>query len=142
MRIPGLHIEHSTLLTSLCWLALACGPSQALGEDLYQLYQKALTHDMKFAAVQAQQLATAEKEPQSRADLLPDLSVTGGAAWVDAEDSSYYNRNRNNTNAYAVVLTQPLLRWQSVIAHDQSRDRSTDAGDAVDDRQPDHDHRD
>lgn len=121
MRIPGLHIEHTTLLTSLCWLALACGPSQALGEDLYQLYQKALTHDMKFAAVQAQQLATAEKEPQSRADLLPDLSVTGGAAWVDAEDSSYYNRNRNNTNAYAVVLTQPLLRWQSVIAHDQSK---------------------
>lgn len=121
MRIPGLHLDPITLLTFLCGLSLACCPTNAAAEDLYQLYQKALTHDMKFAAAQAQQLATAEKEPQSRANLLPDLSVTGGAAWVDAEDSSDYHRNRNNTNAYAVVLTQPLLRWQSVVAHDQSK---------------------
>lgn len=121
MRIPGLHLEITTLLKPLYWLALACGATQVSADDLYHLYQKALTHDMRFAAAQAQQLATAEKEPQSRANLLPDLSVTGGAAWVDAEDSSDYHRNRNNTNAYAVVLTQPLLRWQNVIAHDQSK---------------------
>ena len=121
MRIPGLHLEITTLLKPLYWLALACGSTQVSADDLYHLYQKALTHDMRFAAAQAQQLATAEKEPQSRANLLPDLSVTGGAAWVDAEDSSDYHRNRNNTNAYAVVLTQPLLRWQNVIAHDQSK---------------------
>ena len=121
MRIPGLHLKHLTLLTCLGGLALACCPTSVSAEDLYQLYQKALSHDMKFAAAQAQQLATAEKEPQSRANLLPDLSVTGGAAWVDAEDSNDYHRNRNNTNAYAVVLTQPLLRWQNVIAHDQSK---------------------
>ncbi|MBT2370462.1 TolC family outer membrane protein [Pseudomonas fluorescens] len=121
MRIPGLHLKPNSLLTPVCWLALACCPAQASAEDLYQLYQKALAHDMKFAAAQAQQLATAEKEPQSRANLLPNLSITGGAAWVDAEDSSDYHRNRNNTNAYAVVLTQPLLRWQNVIAHDQSK---------------------
>ena len=107
MRIPGLHLAPLPLLTFLCGLTLTCCPTNASAEDLYQLYQKALTHDMKFAAVQAQQLATAEKEPQSRANLLPDLSFTGGAAWVDAEDSSDYHRNRNNTNAYAVVLTQP-----------------------------------
>ena len=95
MRIPGLHLDPITLLTFLWGLSLACCPANAAAEDLYQLYQKALTHDMKFAAAQAQQLATAEKEPQSRANLLPDLSVTGGAAWVDAEDSSDYHRNRN-----------------------------------------------
>ena len=121
MRIPGLHLNTTPLLMPLYWLALACAPTQVSADDLYHLYQKALTHDMQFAAAQAQQLATAEKEPQSRANLLPDLSVTGGAAWVDAEDSSDYHRNRNNTNAYAVVLTQPLLRWQNVIAHDQSK---------------------
>lgn len=121
MRIPGLYPERFPPLAGIVCLALASLSPAAAGDDLYTLYQQALSHDMKFAAVQVQAAVSTERQLQRRADLLPSLSATGGAAWVDREESSYYRHNRDNTNAYAVVLTQPLLRWQNVVAHDQSK---------------------
>ncbi len=121
MRIPRLYPDFSSSLVLLGGLTLSLVWSPASGSDLYALYQRALTHDMALAAVQAQTAATAEQQVQRRADLLPSLSATGGAAWVDAQESDHYRRNRDHSSAYAVVLTQPLLRWQNVIAHDQSK---------------------
>lgn len=120
MRIPRLYPDLPSI-GLLGGLTLFLVSPSASGSDLYALYQRALTHDMTFAAVQAQAAAVAERQVQRRADLLPSLSATGGAAWVDAQESDHYRRNRDHSNAYAVVLTQPLLRWQNVIAHDQSK---------------------
>ncbi|CAI8859539.1 MULTISPECIES: TolC family outer membrane protein [Pseudomonas] len=111
----------SRIRASLIALLLLASSQQARADDLYQLYQKALAHDMKYAAAIEQQRASNEKEPQGRALLLPNLSLEGGAAWVDRDDSGASTRNRDNSNAYALVLIQPLLRWQNVIGHDQSK---------------------
>lgn len=121
MPIFRINPGRATSLALFACLAWALDAPPVLGDDLYALYEQALTHDRKFAAVQAQATATAEHQVQRRADLLPSLSATGGAAWIDAQEHDDYRRNSNHSNAYAVVLTQPLLRWQNVIAHDQSK---------------------
>ncbi|HKS13845.1 MAG TPA: TolC family outer membrane protein [Pseudomonas sp.] len=105
---------------ALLALALLCAPA-AQASDLYQAYQQALDHDMAYAAAQQRQLAAAEKPPQGLATLLPHLSLESGAAWVDREHSGAARRNRDNSNAYALVLIQPLLRWQNVIGHAQGK---------------------
>ncbi|WP_043203047.1 TolC family outer membrane protein [Pseudomonas putida] len=109
---------------ALLVLTLFCAsPVQAL--DLYQSYQQALGHDMAYSAAQQRQLAAAQKAPQGLATLLPHLSLESGAAWVDREHSGAASRNRDNSNAYALVLIQPLLRWQNVIGHEQGKALAT-----------------
>lgn len=109
---------------ALLVLTLVCA-SPAQARDLYQAYQQALGHDMAYAAAEQRQLAAAQKAEQGLATLLPHLSFESGAAWVDREHSGALRRNRDNTNAYALVLIQPLLRWQNVIGHEQGKAQAT-----------------
>ncbi|MDF9619324.1 TolC family outer membrane protein [Pseudomonas entomophila] len=110
-------------VATLALLALCSNPGQA--SDLYQTYLKAVDHDMAYAAAQQRQQAAAEKAPQGLATLLPHLSLEGGAAWVDREHSGGAQRDKDNSNAYALVLVQPLLRWQNVIDHAQGKAQAT-----------------
>lgn len=114
-----------SLLALLSLLVLGTGHSQA--EDLYQSYQWALQHDMAYAAAQQRRLAAAEPERQARAALLPHLSLEAGGGWVEHRHSDTIRRNRNDSNAYALVLVQPLLRWQNLIALDQGKTRDSAA---------------
>lgn len=109
---PSLHCAAALAL-------LACCVSQASAASLYDYFTQAQASNAGFAAAQAQARASDEAEPQSRARLLPNLSIVAGTGWVDHRDEGPVQHDRNNANAYAVVLTQPLLRWQDVISHDQ-----------------------
>lgn len=108
------------LLHCVVALSLLAGCVHAVSaSSLYDYFTQAEAQDAGFAAVQARTRASQELEPQSRAKLLPNISVVAGAGWIDHRDEGPVEHDRNNASAYAVVLTQPLFRWQEVIAHEQ-----------------------
>ena len=52
----------------------------AHGEDLLQVYELALTNDAQLRAAQATKNSTLEVKPQARAQLLPNIGLSGNAA--------------------------------------------------------------
>jgi outer membrane protein len=97
--------------------------------DLLQVYRAALAYDAQYAAARATAEAGREKQPQALAGLLPTVAATGNTFGNDASfdtrlsgnPRSVSTRNRFNSNAYNVNLTQPLFRWQNFVQYDQSR---------------------
>jgi len=115
-------LRRSSLILFLVGTALS-----ALAADLVQVYREALSYDAQYAAARAAAEAGREKQPQALAGLLPTLSASGNTYWNDtsydvkaAVDTAHY-RNRYNSNAYSVSLTQPLFRWQNWVQYDQSK---------------------
>ena len=100
-------------------------PSSAA--DLVQVYREALAYDAQYAAARASAEAGREKQPQALAGLLPTIGVTGNTFWNDSSFDSNVGaadprvRNKYNSNAYSVNLTQPLFRWQNLVQYDQSK---------------------
>jgi outer membrane protein len=95
-----------------------------LAADLIQVYREALVNDAQYAAARAAAEAGREKLPQGVAGLLPKIDATANTVW----NENKYRLNSNpkierdyNTNAYNVVLTQPLFRWQNFVQYGQSK---------------------
>jgi outer membrane protein len=103
----------------LCLLALGSA-EMAVADDLLGLYREALATDAKFAAAQAQYQATEQRVGQSRAALLPAITLSGNTASIN-RDSNTFNRQDYTSNSFSVNLTQPLFRWENKVAHDQSQ---------------------
>lgn len=112
--------------SSLLLLAL-CATLPSFAADLLQVYRAALAHDAQYAAARATAEAGREKQPQALAGLLPTLGATGNTFWNDTsydvklDTSKAFYRNKYNSNAYSVNLTQPLFRWQNFVQYDQSK---------------------
>ena len=90
-------------------LALCAALGPAAAADLLNVYRDSLVSDPVYQSARAQYQAGLEKLPQARAGYLP--LVTGTASTFRNEvhleiapDQSYSN------TAYAVTLTQPVLR--------------------------------
>jgi outer membrane protein len=107
-------------------LSLAMAGAPAFGADLLQVYRDALAHDAQFASARAALEAGREKLPQGRAGLLPTIAATANTTWNEVDfskrqDGASAASTQYNSNGWAVTLTQPLFRWQNIVAYDQSR---------------------
>jgi len=111
-------------------LALLAG--SAAGEDLMQIYNEAQRNDPAIAAAKASWEAAQEKLPQANAGLLPSASVSGAANYnnyaATIRSDPHVDVNRNFGFASATVsASQPLFRWQNVVAVDQAKEFVTQA---------------
>lgn len=89
--------------------------------DLLQIFAEAQKEDSQLQAAYAKLQADLEAIPQSRALLLPDLTVSANTATVDREFSGGGNKTeeRFNSNGYSARLTQPLFRadrWYQLLS--------------------------
>ncbi len=110
-------------------LAAVLSAVPACAADLVQVYREALSYDAQYAAARSAAEAGREKLPQALAGLLPTIAATGNTFANDASFDTRINslgvnnstRNRFNSNAYNVNLTQPLFRWQNFAQYGQSK---------------------
>ena len=122
LRAPG--VDKLAILLSALLLSGAVAAA-----DLLQVYRDALAHDAQYAAARAIAEAGREKQPQALAGLLPTVAATGNTfgndgsfdTRISGSNLSTSSRNRFNSNAYSVNLTQPLFRWQNFVQYDQSK---------------------
>ncbi|TLD46139.1 MAG: Outer membrane protein TolC [Accumulibacter sp.] len=122
LRAPG--VDKLAILLSALLLSGAVAAA-----DLLQVYRDALAHDAQYAAARAIAEAGREKQPQALAGLLPTVAATGNTfgndgsfdTRISGSSLSTSSRNRFNSNAYSVNLTQPLFRWQNFVQYDQSK---------------------
>lgn len=117
------------IFSLLALLILPCSTLQAA--DLLEIFELARENDPTIQSALAQRNADAELLPQSRATLLPNITVTANTQTVDRETSGGSNNldERFNSNGYAAQLTQPLLhadRWFETSAAKSSK-RQADA---------------
>lgn len=108
-------------------MAAVLSASSPFAADLVQVYREALSYDAQYAAARAAAEAGREKLPQALAGLLPTIAATGNTFANDSSFDTQINnlstntRNRFNSNAYNVNLTQPLFRWQNFAQYGQSK---------------------
>jgi protease secretion system outer membrane protein len=111
---------------------LACAPACAL--DLSQAYQAAMEQDASLRAARASTAARSERIPQTRAQLLPNLSASASRN-RNALDSTEPNflgtpvttsRNYNSSSA-ALTLRQPLFRKYQMADYRQAQAQVEDA---------------
>ena len=110
-------------VTAALGLALA---APATAEDLLQIYREAQQADPSLAAARANWNATQERLPQARAGLLPNVGVSAianlndGRTTIKAEPSNI-TANTYNNSSYTVTATQPIFRYQNLVAYDQAK---------------------
>ncbi len=97
----------------------------ANGADLVSVYRAALEHDSLLAEAHAKRAAAEEKITQGRANLLPNIALSGHTTYtrerVENHKSSLTNHWDFNGYGYAMTLTQPLFHWQHWLGYDQSK---------------------
>jgi outer membrane protein len=98
-------------------------PLAAQAMDLLQAYRLAEAHDAEFAAASATRDAGREQLPQARAGLLPSLTLFGESVWNEQEIDNGAARvdRRYNSHRHTLTLTQPIFRWQNLMAYAQGR---------------------
>lgn len=103
----------------------------ASAADLLQVYRQALENDPQFLAARYTQDAGREKDPQGLAGLLPTLGVSANTQSNDVErdlrGSSVTAKAKYNSNGYTATLTQPLFRWQNIVAYQQGKMQAAQA---------------
>jgi outer membrane protein len=109
-------------------IGLAVQSGAASGEDLLQIYRDAVRSDPALASAQANWEATQELAPQARAGLLPNVQVTGAATAQRYEASINTDPKQEITNRYSqnnalASASQPLFRYQNLVAYDQSKEQ-------------------
>jgi len=110
--------RHSTrLLCMLCWTLIA---PAAFAEDLLTVYQQALDADPTFRAADAAYLAALEARPQSRAALLPVLSLSGNVSRERYDPRTTGPRTYATNKTYTLGLSQPVFRLDRFIALEQA----------------------
>jgi outer membrane protein len=107
------------LLSAVC---LAAAPP-ARATDLLQVYHLAEQYDAEFSAARSSLEAGREQAPQGLAGLLPGIGLSGETLLHDNEIRArgISDERRYNSNGYTLTLTQPLFRWQNLVAYDQSK---------------------
>jgi outer membrane protein len=109
-------------------LVLALQPCAASAEDLLQVYRDAVRNDPALASAQANWEATQELVPQARSGLLPNVQVTGAATAQRYDASINTDPKQDITNRYSqnnalASASQPLFRYQNLVAYDQSKEQ-------------------
>jgi outer membrane protein len=107
----------NSLLCMLCWTLIA---PAAFAEDLLSVYQQALDADPAFRAADAAHLAALEARPQSRAALLPDLSLSGNVSRERFDPRTNDPRIYATNKTYSLGLRQPVFRLDRFIQLEQA----------------------
>lgn len=107
-----------TLSLSILGLTLSAG-SQA--GELADIYNLALANDPQLKAAQASYKAGSEVEEQSRAGLLPNLSLSANTTSIDAETASF------NNHGYTLSLSQPVFDASAWFSFKQGKALSEQA---------------
>jgi len=113
-------------------IGLSTLAGSAAGEDLMQIYREAQRNDPAIAAAKAQFEASQEKLPQAQAGLLPSASLSANANYnnydltIRSDPRQELNRSFGFASA-TVSASQPLFRWQNVVAVDQAKQAVTQA---------------
>jgi len=117
-------------MTTRLLVALALGAiflsAPARGEDLMQIYREAVTNDPVLASAQANWQSAQENLPQARAGLLPNANATAGATENQYDATIKTDPKTNVSTRYAqynalVSASQPLFRYQNLVAYDQAK---------------------
>ena len=108
----------------------------ARGEDLMQIYREAVTSDPAIASAQANWQATQEAVPQARAGLLPTASASGGVSQNQYDATLNSDPKTDVSHRYAqynalVSASQPLFRYQNVVALDQAKQQVAQSNDVL-----------
>ncbi|MDH5470878.1 MAG: TolC family protein, partial [Gammaproteobacteria bacterium] len=114
----------TSLLCMLCWTLIA---PAAFAEDLLSVYQQALDSDPAFRAADAAHLAALEARPQSRAALLPDLSLSGSYSRDRFDPRNTGQRTYATNETYTLGLRQPVFRRDRFIQLEQADSRIAQA---------------
>lgn len=111
---------------------LACAPAWSL--DLSQAYQAALAQDASLRAARAATEARSERIPQTRAQLLPNLSAsaTRNRNALESTEPNFLGtpvttRRNYNSSSAALTLRQPLFRKYQMADHRQAQAQVEDA---------------
>lgn len=92
-----------SLAIGLSLISLPC-----MAEDLFSIYQQALNNDAELSSAVASLKATQEVVPQSRADLLPNVSLTASSS-NNMRDTRGTSEQDYNSHSYNFKLRQPLF---------------------------------
>ena len=117
-------------------LAALSVSAAARGEDLMQIYREAVTNDPAIASAQANWQATQEAMPQARSGLLPTAQATGGVsgnqydATLKTDPKTDISHRYTQYNAL-VSASQPLFRYQNVVAYDQAKQQVAQSNDVL-----------
>ena len=121
------------LVVALAAISLS---APARGEDLMQIYREAVTNDPAIASAQANWQATQEAMPQARAGLLPTAQATGGVsgnqydATLKTDPKTDISHRYTQYNAL-VSASQPLFRYQNIVAYDQAKQQVAQSNDVL-----------
>ena len=108
----------------------------ARGEDLMQIYREAVTSDPAIASAQANWQATQEAVPQARAGLLPNAALTASVSGNQYDATVKTDPKTDISHSYAqynalVSASQPLFRYQNVVALDQAKQQVAQSNDVL-----------
>jgi outer membrane protein len=112
------------LLFALSFLALPA--TEALGQDLQQVYRDAKSYDAVYAAARQSLRAGLEKLPQGRALILPTLNLSANATNTRIETDPHNSSVAPNTlrdgrsYGYSLSFSQPVFRRQNTLQYSQA----------------------
>lgn len=92
----------------------------AAGDDLLGVYRQALTADPAWRAATAAWQAALEAKPQSRAGVLPNLTLTGAASRNRFDPRSDEPASYATNQTYSIGLRQPVYRRDRFIQLQQA----------------------
>ena len=120
--MPRIH-RNAFLLTALAGAAINVQASVA-EYNLMDVYNLALKNDAQLAAAKAGMQATMEKVPQSRALLLPNLSLNANTQFnktTAGVDGASDNKDNYNSHGWGATLKQPLFNLSSWFSYSQAK---------------------
>jgi len=115
-----------TVHTIVLCAAAAVLPSQALAEDLLQVFRDARSYDAQYGAARYALQAGLEKLPQGRSLVLPTLGLTSGITRTNLDidgrgsNPAVPTTRTFNTTTYQLTLSQPVFRPQNWVQYDQA----------------------
>ncbi|HRL23026.1 MAG TPA: TolC family outer membrane protein [Alcaligenes sp.] len=103
---------------------LACGilSGAAQAQDLLQTWNQALAREPQFGAAQAARQADQERIPQSRAQLLPQITATGTAELQERRQTSRLSTRHSSDRAlWSLSLSQPIYNRSAWAQYERAQ---------------------
>ncbi len=113
-------------ILSATMLAIALAAPPLAAEDLIDIYREAQKQDPAIAVARANWQAVQEKVPQAKAGLLPQVALTGSATFNDGRQTIKAEPKSATVNSfgganYVISASQPIVRYQNLVAYEQSK---------------------
>lgn len=130
--ISGLSRRVMNRSTMALLATVVCAPlcASAWALDLSQAYQAAMAQDASLRAARAATAARSERIPQTRAQMLPNLSASASRNRnaLDSTEGTPVTTSRNyNSSSMALSLRQPLFRKYQMADYRQAQAQVEDA---------------